>query len=115
MADDKKKQTPGDSTQQSSGTAVNSAPEPTWDINAYDHPTEDTAEGKTAEPQPEHPVKSWWDRITGTAKELPRSVARGVVNAANETAQTIYDGAAAVDRVSGLGEALTPGFNKAYD
>lgn len=69
----------------------------------------------------EHPVQSFWQRINGVMskqrdpKELARGVARGALNAVTEAGNTIAEGAGFVDRKTGLGEALTPGFNAAYD
>jgi hypothetical protein len=79
--------------------------------------------GGTSEAQPEapHPVQGFWDRLVhgvdGKSRtgEIVRSVGRGLVNAVTETGDTIAEGAAYVDRKTGLGEKLTPGFNAAYD
>lgn len=67
------------------------------------------------------PVRSFWqkvlrgDGVNSRLKEAGRSVVRGAANFANETGNTASKAVAFVDRKTGLGEALTPGFNAAYD
>ncbi|UOF81215.1 hypothetical protein [Caudoviricetes sp.] len=68
------------------------------------------------------PVRKFWEWIKqrnqqeqAAQLEQTKAVARGVTGAAIATVQTIAEGAAWVDRRTGLGEALQPGFNEAYD
>lgn len=76
------------------------------------------------QPAPEqHPIKQWFDAlIHGTDQtkgnriaEVARSVGRGVSSAVQEGVNTVAEGAAAFDRKTGLGEAIQPGYNAAYD
>lgn len=78
----------------------------------------------TPPPQTEHPIADWFHKLVHgdpnqspleRAGEVARSVGRGVVSAVQEGANTIAEGAAYVDRKTGLGERLTPGYNSAYD
>lgn len=62
-------------------------------------------------PTAAHPTKTWAEKIALSAKAVPR----GVMDAAGEIGTTIGEGAAFVDRKTGLGEAIQPGFNAAYD
>ena len=68
------------------------------------------------------PVRKFWEWIKQKDKETEnasaeahRAVARGVTGAAISTVQTIAEGAAWVDRRTGLGEMIQPGYNEAYD
>jgi hypothetical protein len=87
-----------------------------------DDSTNPTDPGQPKPKPPVPPVQSFWDRLihgyngegSRTAEAL-RGAARGAVNAVTEGLTTIGEGATFVDRKTGLGEALDPGFNADYD
>ncbi len=69
-----------------------------------------------------HPVARFWNWLKERTKEerkheeeVARAVVRGASGAVISTGQTIAEGAAFVDRKTGLGEAIAPGFNASYD
>lgn len=120
----KKKKPPASSTPAPQGPAVNTAPDVTGNPDAYDYALQapaQPADGGTAQPQPDHPVKSWWGRFNDvmskkrSSEDLGNAMARGVVGAVNSTAQTVFEGGASIARNTGIGEAMTPGYNAAYD
>lgn len=132
MADDPKKKKKPAPTDSAGAGSLAAAPKPYAAAELTDDEYNQQAQlalkaapegesGGTSTPEPESPVKSWWQRFndvmskTRDPKEMVRGAARGVVNAGVETVKTISEGAAAIDRKTGLGEALSPGFNDSYD
>jgi len=80
-----------------------------------------TTPGPGPRPQPK-PVQSFWDRLLhgynaegSRTDEAVKGAARGAINAVTEGLTTIGEAATFVDRKTGLGEALDPGFNSEYD
>ena len=85
----------------------------------------------SATPAPEPQVPGFWHNLLNSAKtfvglngqkandaqdiEILRSIPRGLAGAGNEMAHTVFEGGAALARVTGLGEFITPGYNQAYD
>lgn len=78
-------------------------------------------EGEQPEEPQETPVQSFWSRlihgVDGKSRiaEIARSVPRGAAEAVNSMAHSAFEFGAWIDRKTGLGEALQPGFNAAYD
>ena len=104
-------------------------PKPPQDTTALPTPpaTPDTpAAPATPAPQSStHPVAEWFHKlIHGTdpaelgierARDVLLSVGRGAVSAVTEGVNTIGETAAFIDRKTGLGEKLEPGYNAEYD
>jgi hypothetical protein len=118
MADDPKKKT------EKGATAV-PGPNPVEHLTdeEYKAQLEASAQSEDGKPAAQEPskLKQWWDKFNGVMSkprefsEMGRSAGRGVVEAGAGLVQTISEGAAAVDRHTGLGEKLSPGFNDSYD
>lgn len=74
------------------------------------------------DPKATNPVSRFWEWVKQRNEEERRqdrerlaAVGRGITGAAIETVQTIAEGGAFISRKTGLGEAIEPGFNAAYD
>jgi len=111
------------------GTLATDAPNQYADMSADEYSNALTTSGSTStdagDPKPKpaapQPVQTFWDRLLHGVKGQSRTAAmlqgagRGVAEAALEGVKAIGEGAAYVDRKTGLGEALQPGFNADYD
>lgn len=91
-----------------------------------------TAVTPTPTPAPTDQAQGFWHRLLHSAKlfatppgvdpeadkqshDMAMAVGRGAVNAANELGHTMLEFGSFIDRKTGLGEAMQPGYNAAYD
>lgn len=100
----------------------------TQDMRTAPQPTQENPTDPPPPPPRVNTVPGFWQKMLrgfgpyasptvlgGRVVDVARSAGRGVVDAGNALATNAFELGASIDRTTGLGEALTPGFNAAFD